>query len=137
MFCLIVNNFGVEYVGERHTLHLKQALVEHYELTVNWKGDLYSGINLEWNYDPIHSKRTVRLTMDEYIANLRVKYNHPNPSNPQHSPYKHALVIYGAKVQLRLNMTTAPIYMLMVSSLCNPFLARCCSTVGPSTTSFL
>ena len=70
MFCLLVDNFGVDYVGERHAIHLKQALAEQYELTENWKVDLYSGINLECNYDPIHSKRMVRLTMDEYIANL-------------------------------------------------------------------
>ena len=37
--------------------------------------------------------------MDNYIANLRVKYEHPDPRNPQHSPYKHAPIIYGAKVQ--------------------------------------
>ena len=60
---------------------------------------MYSGINIEWNYDPIHSKRTVRLTMDDYIANIRVKYNHPNPRKPQHSPYKYAPIIYGEKVQ--------------------------------------
>ena len=47
MFFLIIDDFGVEYVGERHSLHLKQDLAEHYELTENWKGDLYSGINLE------------------------------------------------------------------------------------------
>ena len=70
MFSLLADGFGIDYVGERHVIHLKQALAEHYELTENWKGDLYSGINIEWNYDPIHSKRTVRLTMDDYIAKL-------------------------------------------------------------------
>ena len=79
MFCLLVDDFGVEYVGKRHAIHLKQALDEHYELTENWKGDLYSGINMEWNYDPIHAKRTVSLTMYNYISNLRVKYDHPDP----------------------------------------------------------
>ena len=99
MFCLIVENFGVDYVGKQHAIHLNQALAEHYELTENWKGDLYSSINLEWNYDPIHSKHTVRLTMDDYIANLRVKYDHPDPRKPQHSPYKHTPIIYGTKLQ--------------------------------------
>ena len=73
MFCLLVDDFGVEYVGERHNIHLKQDLSKHYELTDKWKGDLYSGINIEWNYDTIHANSTVRLTMDDYIANLRVK----------------------------------------------------------------
>ena len=99
MFCLLVDEFGIEYVGERHALHLKSVLEEHYDITVNWKGDLYSGINLDWNYNPVHTKRTFRLTMDEYIVNLRVKFNHADPRKPQHSPYKHAPIIYGAKIQ--------------------------------------
>ena len=99
MFCLLVDNFGVEYAGKPHAIHLKQDFSEHYELTENWKGDLYSGINTEWKYDPIHAKRTVRLTMDDYIANLRVKYDHPDPRKLQHSLYKHALIFYGSKVQ--------------------------------------
>ena len=69
MFFLLIEDFGVGYVDERHAIHLKQALAKHYKLTQNWKGDLNSIINLEWNYDPIHAKRTVRLTTDDYIAN--------------------------------------------------------------------
>ena len=37
--------------------------------------------------------------MDNYIANLRVKYDHPDPRKLQYFPYKHAPIIYGAKVQ--------------------------------------
>ena len=44
LFFLLVDDFVVEYVSELHALHLKQALVEHYEITKDWKGDLYSGI---------------------------------------------------------------------------------------------
>jgi hypothetical protein len=95
VFCLLVDDFGVEYVGERHALHLKSVLERHYEVTVNWKGDLYSGINLDWDY----VARTCHLSMRDYVANLRVKFDHPFPSKPQHSPYKHAPIIYGAKVQ--------------------------------------
>ena len=58
--------------------------------------------------DPIHAKRTFRLTMDNYIANLRVKYNHPDPRKPQHSPYKYALIIYGAKVQYAAKYDDSP-----------------------------
>ena len=37
--------------------------------------------------------------MDDCIANPRVKYDHPKPIKPQHSPYKHAPIIYSEKVQ--------------------------------------
>ena len=99
MFFLLVDDFGIEYVGKRHALHLKAVLEEHYDITVNWKGDLYSGINLDWNYNPVHAKRTFCLTMDNNIANLIVKFNHTDPRKPQHSPYKHAPIIYSAKIQ--------------------------------------
>ena len=95
MFCLLVDDFGVKYVGERHALHLKTVLEEHYEITKNWKGDLYSGINLQWDY----TNPTCRLSMKDYIANLRVKFDHPFPSKHHHSPYKHAPIVYGAKIQ--------------------------------------
>ena len=29
MFCLLVDDFGIEYVGKRHALHLKAVLEEH------------------------------------------------------------------------------------------------------------
>ena len=86
MFCLLVDDFGIEYVGERHALHLKSVLAKHYDITVNWKGDLYSGINLEWNYNPVHTKRTVHLTMDDYISNLKVKFNHADPNKTSTLP---------------------------------------------------
>ena len=63
LFCLIVDNFGVKYVGERHAHHLRNVLKEHDDITKNWKGYLYTDINLTWDYD----KPTCRLTMDNYI----------------------------------------------------------------------
>ena len=50
MFTLIVDDFGMEYVGKRHADHLHDALEEHYKITENWDGDLYAGINLIWDY---------------------------------------------------------------------------------------
>ena len=46
--------------------------------------------------------------MRVYIANLRVKYNYPFPSKPQHFPYKHASIIYGAKVQYVAGLVSSP-----------------------------
>ena len=33
LFCLIVDDFGIEYFGKRHSDHLRDILLEHYELT--------------------------------------------------------------------------------------------------------
>ena len=32
-FCLIVDNFGIEYVGEQHIYHLRHVLKYHYKIT--------------------------------------------------------------------------------------------------------
>ena len=39
-FTLVVDNFGVKYVGEEHALHLKQTLEENYKVTTYWDGTI-------------------------------------------------------------------------------------------------
>ena len=41
----------------------------------------------------------VDLSVPEYVWHTLIKYQHPQPNQPQHSPYQAALIIYGAKVQ--------------------------------------
>ena len=49
---LVVDGFGVTYVGEEHVHHLVRALKEStYRVEKNWTGDLYCGITLDWNYE--------------------------------------------------------------------------------------
>ena len=35
-FTLVVDDFGVKYVGEEHVLHLKQTIEENYIVTSEW-----------------------------------------------------------------------------------------------------
>ena len=67
-------------------------------------GDLYAGINLTWEY----VQGTCRLTMDNYIKNLRAKFDHPNPKKPHHPPHRHTPIIYGTKVQYAAETTSSP-----------------------------
>ncbi len=46
-FTLVVDDFGVKYVGEEHAQHLKNTLKEHYKLTCDWTGTRYIGITLD------------------------------------------------------------------------------------------
>ncbi len=50
-FTLVVDDFGVKYVGKKHAQHLKNTLKEHYKLTCNWAGKRYIGITLDWGYN--------------------------------------------------------------------------------------
>ena len=45
LFILIVNNFGIEYVGNRHIHHLRGTLKSHYTITEDWEGKKFPVIN--------------------------------------------------------------------------------------------
>ena len=46
--------------------------------------------------------------MEDYIAELRAKFNHPDPKKPQHSPHHHTPINYGAKVQYAKEVPASP-----------------------------
>lgn len=95
MFCLIVDDFGIEYVGEQHIQHLSGVLKVHYDITEDWEGSKFAGIDLEWDY----KKCMCRLSIKNYIRNLLTKYGHPLLKKPQLSPHRHVEINYGAKAQ--------------------------------------
>ena len=103
-FFLIVENFGVRSMGERHAHNLPDALKEHYNITESWKGYLYAVVNLNLDY----FKFTFQLTMDNCIAKILFKFSHPDPNNPYHSPYNHTPIQYVTKVQYTKEIPNSP-----------------------------
>jgi hypothetical protein len=50
MFTLMANNFGVKYIN-KDNVHHEFAIIKNYHArTKDWVGDLYCGIQLEWDY---------------------------------------------------------------------------------------
>ena len=47
-FTLVVDGFGIKYVGEENAKHLLGALKEFYKIEEYWTGSLYCGITLDW-----------------------------------------------------------------------------------------
>ena len=91
-----VDDFGVKYVGKEHADHLIKTLEGHYvKILVDWEGKLYCGITLEWNY----IKSFLDISMPGYIDELRARYQHEMPSQPQHSPYRAPPKVYGTAAQ--------------------------------------
>jgi len=103
-FCLIVDDFGVEYVGREHAEHLASILKNYHDITEDWEGKKFAGIDLKWDY----ALRTCRLTMEKYIEELLAKYNHPRPRKLQRSPYKCMPIQYGNKTQFAAEEDTSP-----------------------------
>ena len=93
-FFLIVDNFSIEYVGKYHALHLLKTLEQNYEITTDWEGTKFAGINLDWDYIVRHANWTCCISMDGYIVIVLLKYGYPSPNKPQISLHKHCEVIY-------------------------------------------
>ena len=104
-FTLVVDDFGVKYVGEEHALHLKQVLEQHYKVSTDWTGARYIGITLDWDY----ACRKVHLSMPGYKDKGLKQFQHTRPPMPQHSPFECASINYGAKKQYAKETSTAPL----------------------------
>ena len=95
-FTLVVDDFGVKYVGKEHADHLIKTLEANYDkMLVDWEGKLYCGITLEWNYE----EAFLDISMPGYIDKLRARYKYEMPSWLQHSPYKAPPKVYGKAAQ--------------------------------------
>ena len=101
---MVVNDFGVKYVGKEPVDHLIKYIKEKYELTEDWLGDLYCGIKLHWDYNV----RTVNISMPGYIKKLLQKYKHKMSTEPQHCPYTPAPKLYGTEAQAPLPVDISP-----------------------------
>jgi hypothetical protein len=94
-FTLVVDDFGVQYVGKEHAQHLIDALETDYTVSKDWKGGIYCGITLKWNYMNKH----VDFSMPGYIKDALHKFQHPLPKLPQYAPHKCTVPAYGQRIQ--------------------------------------
>jgi hypothetical protein len=94
-FSLVVDNFGVKYIGKEHADHLLTTISLLYNTTTDWTGALYCGLTLKWDYED----RTVDVSMPGYVAAAIHKFQHPTPTKPQHAPYKWTQPTYGQTTQ--------------------------------------
>jgi hypothetical protein len=103
VFSLVVDNFGVKYVGKEHANHLYACLLKHYPTSIDWPGKLYCGITLDWDYEA----RTVDLSMPGYVAAALFKFHHSKTARAAQAPSRYIPPNYGAKTQLVQHDTTA------------------------------
>jgi hypothetical protein len=67
---LVVDDFGVKYVGREHAGYLMTCIRKHYNISSDWNGTAYCGLMLDWDY----KNRTVDLSMPGYIKAALHKY---------------------------------------------------------------
>ena len=93
-FTLVVDDFGIKYQGEENAMHLINALREEYEIDVDWKGELYCGVSLRWNYNEGY----VDSSMPGYARKQLKKYNHIS-KRKVHTPLQPLPRKYGQAAQ--------------------------------------
>ena len=138
-FALVVDDFGVKFTGDCHANHLISTLKKDYDVTIDWKGELFVGIKLEWDY----KNRTLDTHIPGFTKRALHKYQHPAPKRPQHAPAKAAPIQYGAKVQTTTHDTSPRISAEKIkhiqdvvgtfawySRACDPTMAATLSSIG-------
>jgi hypothetical protein len=104
-FSLIVDDFAIKYVGKQHADHLREALLQSYELKTDWQEKLYSGMSLKWD----NKNRTCDIFMPGYVSNVLSKFQDDAPTHPQHTPSNYVTPVYGAKTQYATKDETPPL----------------------------
>ncbi len=103
-FSLVVNDFGVKYVGKENVQHLLETVRNFYKCSCDWAGERYCGLTLKWDYPG----QKVHLSMPGYIPKALHCFKHPISTKPQDQPYPHIKPNYGAKMQHTAAEDTSP-----------------------------
>ncbi len=74
-FTLVVDNFGVKYVGEEHAEHLLKTVQKYYKCLFDVEGERYCELTIKWDYEG----KKVHLSMPEYVTNTLKRFQHPPP----------------------------------------------------------
>jgi hypothetical protein len=103
-FTLVVDDFGVKYVDKTDVEHLISSIKANYELTVDWTGNLYCRISLDWDY----VNRWVDISMPGYIKKKLQEYDHAMPTRLQRCPYSPEPKQFGSEAQAPLPPDESP-----------------------------
>jgi hypothetical protein len=58
-FSLVVDDFGINYIGCDNAEHLMASIKNNYDISSDWTGSAYCSLKLDWDY----IKGTVDLSM--------------------------------------------------------------------------
>ena len=92
-FSLVVDDFGVKYVGKEHADHLLTVLKQEYKTSHEWEGTRYIGLTIEWDY----IQHMVHISMPGYCEKAQIRFKYRIPNKPQNQTYPHVIPTYGAK----------------------------------------
>jgi hypothetical protein len=105
-FCLIINDFGVEYVGIEHFNHLLVVLQRYHQVKTNVADNKIAGLNVQWDFP----SEQVRIDMKSYVNDLLLSLNWRMPKKSQFLPFTATPILCGQKKQYTPDKdTSAPL----------------------------
>jgi hypothetical protein len=103
-FSLVVDDFGIKYIGCGNAEHLMAEIKKNYDISSDWTGSVYCGLKIDWD----STNGTVDLSMPGYTKAALHEYQHPSPTHTEHAPYQWNMPIYGAKTQYATDTQDSP-----------------------------
>lgn len=76
LFCLTTDDFGTKYTRKEDVEHLLTTLRTKYEVTTNWEGTFYLGLTLKWDYNKVHTMRSVIKSMSGSVKTALLRFGH-------------------------------------------------------------
>ena len=103
-FTLIVDDFGIKYEGQNNAQHLFDTLRKYYTISIDWNGEQYCGLTLQWNYNERH----VTLSAPKFVPTAIEKYQY-TPQRRRDAPHSWTIPAYGSKRQYAQEDSNEPI----------------------------
>ena len=104
VFCLCVDDFGIQYHNKADANHLVNALQQYYKITIDWAGQNYCGLHLQWNY----TERYVDISMPGYNDWLLQRLKHKQPTRPVDAPHHWRKPVFDQLTQYNTPLDTSP-----------------------------
>ena len=82
LFCLCIDNFGVQYFHKQHINHLMSTLTYFYKISLDCSGKNYCGLTFDWCYNLNY----VDISIPSYLPSVFICFHHDKPSSPILSP---------------------------------------------------
>jgi hypothetical protein len=93
-FSLVIDDFGVKYVGKENAQHLLDTVGHYYKCLCDWKGEQYCGLTLKWDYE----SKKVHVLMPGYVPKPSPIFSIPHLSRVKINPTRTPNQIMGQRL---------------------------------------
>ena len=100
-----MDDFGVKYFTEDDSQHLITNLKQSYDITIDWSGQHFYGLDIEWSYD----KKYVDISIKNFVIKTLQRLQHIFPSKPQYAPHSWTVPNFGINRQYAKPPDTSPL----------------------------